>query len=105
MALEGLRGDPDTRRRDEVFGPPRGRMLGQYAVGGLQEVSTKFPLMLMLRAVWLVLGWKLRGKAWPHPFFDRATQARAHPLTTLSPAELEALRAKCGPHPIATAQA
>lgn len=43
-----------------------------------------------------------RGKAWPHPFFARATRAPAYPVTTLSSAERDALRPLCGPHPVAT---
>ena len=46
-----------------------------------------------------VLGWKLGGRTWPHPFFDRATRAPSRPLTTLTPAEREALRSLCGPRP------
>ena len=27
---------------------------------------------LVLLAAGMVLGWRLRGQAWPHPYFDRA---------------------------------
>jgi hypothetical protein len=97
MASEVLRGASDARRRDELFGKVRGAVFGKYATGGAPEGSTKFPLGLILQTVPLVLGWKLRGKTWPHPFFDRATQAPRHPLTTLSRDERDALRPRCGP--------
>jgi hypothetical protein len=56
---------------------------------------------MILRVIRLVLGWRLRGKTWPHPFFDQATRAPRYPLTILSAAEREALRPFCGPHPTA----
>jgi hypothetical protein len=102
MGTEVFRGAPDAERRDEVFGKVRGAVFGQYATGGAPEGSTKLQPWLIAHAVRLVLGWKLRGKAWPHPFFDRATQAPAHPVTTLSREERQALRARCGPSPVAT---
>jgi hypothetical protein len=56
-------------------------------------------LPLMLRAIRMVLGWRLRGQAWPHPFVARDTRAPIYPVTVLSQAEREALRPLCGPHP------
>jgi hypothetical protein len=44
-------------------------------------------------------GWRLTGKTWPHPFFDRATRAPIRTVTTLSQAERDALRPLCGPRP------
>jgi hypothetical protein len=105
MIPEVFLGVTDARRRDEVFGTVRGRVLGKYAIGGAPEGSTTFPLRLMAHAVPLVLGWKLRGKTWPHPFFDQATGAASHPVTVLSREERTALRAKCGPNPGAVAAA
>jgi hypothetical protein len=60
-------------------------------------------LSLFLRAIGRVLGWRLGGKTWPHPFFARETRAPAYPLTVVSPERREALRARCGPHPTAEA--
>ncbi len=40
-----------------------------------------------------VLGWRLGGRVWPHPFFDRATGATIYPVSTLSRDERERLRA------------
>jgi len=88
----------DDRQRDEVFGKPRGTAGGQYAVGGPPEGSGT--LLMLVHAVRLVLGWKLRGKAWPHPYFDRTTRAAVRPPQVLSANERAALRPLCGPHPV-----
>jgi hypothetical protein len=103
MAPEVFRGAPDTARRDAVFGKVRGGVYGQHATGGAPEGSTKLDVRLIADVMRRILGWKLTGKTWPHPFFDRATRAPSYPVTTLSSAEREALRAKCGPHPTAMA--
>jgi hypothetical protein len=105
MAPEVFRGAPDAARRDAVFGEVRGGIYGQYATGGAPEGSTKLDLRMMAHALRLMIGWKLMGKTWPHPFFDRATRAPSHPVTTLSAADREALRAKCGPNPTVPATA
>jgi len=102
---EVLRGAPDAGRRDELFGKVRAAMFGEDATGGVPEGSTRFPLRMMLHVLRLLLGWKLSGKTWPHPFFDRATQAPRYPVATLTHEEREALRAKCGPNAVASAMA
>jgi hypothetical protein len=88
-----------TQRPDDLFGRPIGAIYGKHAVGGAPGASAGIGLRLMARAIPMVLGWRLRGQAWPHPFFDRATRAPKFPLTTLSGAEREALRRLCGPTP------
>ncbi len=103
MLPEVLHGTPDIARRDAVFGPVRAAMFGKHATGGTPEGSTQLHLGMLAHTVRLLLGWKLGGKAWPHPFFDRATRAPSHPVTTLSPGERQALRAKCGPTPSVSA--
>lgn len=82
---------------DEVFGPPRGRSFGKYAIGEPPPGSLSPNLGLIARMVRLMLGWKLRGKTWPHPFFERASGQPKYPVTVLSPAERDALRPLCGP--------
>ena len=82
---------------DEDFGAPLGRILGKYAVGEPPEGSTKPNLRLLASVVRHLLGWKLGGAAWPHPYFDRATRAPNRAVTIVSPAEREALRPLCGP--------
>jgi hypothetical protein len=88
---------------DDAFGEPIGAILGKFAVGTPPAGSTKLNPRLLARALRMVIGWRLRGRAWPHPFFDRATRAPSHPLTILSRDEREALRPRCGPRPMPAA--
>ena len=81
--------DHDGQTADDVFGRPIGKILGKFAVGTPPEGSTRLNLRLLRRAIGKVLGWKIGGKAWPHPFFDRATRAPSRPVTIVSPAERE----------------
>jgi hypothetical protein len=94
--------DHGARRPDDVFGPPLGAIMGQHAVGGPPAGSTGMKLALMARAIRMVLGWRLRGKAWPNPFFRRDTRGPIFPLAVLEQARREALRPLCGPHPAQT---
>jgi hypothetical protein len=86
---------------DEVVGKPMGAILGKFAIGGPPPGSTGLNLPFFARAVGRILGWRLRGQAWPHPFFDRATGEPRYPLETISRSERDALRRLCGPRPIA----
>ena len=88
---------------DATFGAPIGAILGKFAIGTPPAGSTKLNPRLLARALRMVIGWRLRGRAWPHPFFDRATRAPSHPLTILSRSEREALRPRCGPRPMPAA--
>ncbi len=88
-----------TQRPDNAFGKPIGGILGKYAIGEVPAASRGMSLSLMVRAFGMVLGWRLRGRAWPNPFFTRETRAPIHPVT----AQREALRRLCGPHPTARA--
>jgi len=91
--------DHGAQRADDVFGKPVGAIFGKFAIGNPPAGSTRMQPSLLLRAIRMVLGWRLRGQAWPNPFFARDTRAPIYPLTVLSPAEREALRPLCGPHP------
>jgi len=93
----------DAARPDDVFGAPIGAILGKYAVGEPPAGSTGLNLSLLFRAIARVMGWRLGGKTWPHPFFARDTRVPLYPLTVLSHDRREALRRFCGPHPTARA--
>lgn len=87
------------RSPDADFGPPVGGILGKFAVGTAPPGTVRPNVRLLARAVGKVLGWKLRGQSWPHPFFDRQRRAPIYPVTVLSRDEREALRPLCGPRP------
>lgn len=88
---------------DGTFGKPAGAIFGKYAVGTAPPGSTGLNLPLLLRAVSRVLGWRMSGKTWPHPFFGRDTRAPLYPVSVLDRDRREALRRLCGPHPRAEA--
>ncbi len=94
--------DHATQRADDVFGRPTGALLGKYAIGEPPAGSTGPNLSVILGAVAKVLGWRLRGKAWPHPFFVNGKREPVYPVTVLSPEARDALRPLCGPHPAAS---
>ena len=82
---------------DQMLGKPVGAIMGQFAVGEAPAGSRGIRLPLMLRSIGKVLGWRLSGRAWPHPFFERASGKPVYPVTVLSPEQREALRPLCGP--------
>jgi hypothetical protein len=84
---------------DRIFGTPIGSVRGEYATGNPPKGVGRPSAKLILHASRMVLGWKLGGRTWPHPFFDRETRAPKYPIRILSSAEREALRPLCGPHP------
>jgi hypothetical protein len=90
----------ETQTVDDLVGPPVGAIYGKFAVGGAPKGSTGFNPWLFARAMGMVLGWRLRSKTWPHPFFDQATRAPTYPVTTLARSERDALRPLCGPLPL-----
>ena len=92
-----------TQHPDDVFGKPIGAIMGQFAIGDAPARSKGIRLSLMVRAIPKVLGWRLRGLTWPHPFFTRETRAPIYPLNVLSRPQRDALRRFCGPHPTAHA--
>ena len=97
FAHEVFRG-ADGRRREELFGKVRGSVFGHQAIGGPPAGYKKLPLGLFAHSIRLLLGWKLGGKAWPHPFFSD-TQTPRYPVSILSQQDRDALRPKCGPTP------
>ncbi|KYF78778.1 hypothetical protein BE11_26950 [Sorangium cellulosum] len=90
---------PGARPCDEVFGAPRGRILGKFAIGEPPPGSLTPNVRLLAHTIRKMISWKLRGNAWPHPFFDRASGNPKYAVTVLSTAERDALRPLCGPRP------
>jgi hypothetical protein len=88
-----------AQRPDDIFGKPIGAILGKYAIGDPPAGSTGINLSLLVRAIARVLGWRLRGRTWPHPFFKRDAREPIYPATVLSHEAREALRRFCGPSP------
>jgi hypothetical protein len=87
--------DEESRAR---FGEPIGRIMGKFAVGEPPPGSTGFPAKVIARSLRRVLGWKLGGKSWPHPYFERSGALR-YPERVISKDERKRLRALCGPKP------
>jgi len=91
--------DNGAQHPDDVFGRPIGAIMGTYAIGNPPTGSAGVGLSLMARAILVVLRWRVRGEAWPHPFFQRETRAPIYPAIVLSHSQRESLRRFCGPHP------
>jgi hypothetical protein len=94
--------DNGAQHPDDVFGRPIGAIMVRYAIGDPPAGSRGIGLALLARAICMVLGWRVRGQAWPHPFFNRDTRAPIYPLSVLSRSQRESLRRFCGPHPTAS---
>jgi hypothetical protein len=94
QAFEGASQNPD-----QLFGPPVGAIQGQFAVGDVPAKAKRISLSLLFRALRLVLGWRLTGKSWPHPFFERGSGAALYPVVVLTREQRDALRPLCGPQP------
>src|SRR5262249_54123586 len=82
---------------DQLFGRPVGAIKGEYAIGEPPPGSKGIRLSLMVRSIAKVLGWRLTGRAWPNPYFDKSTRKPIYPVKSLSPEQREALRPFCGP--------
>jgi hypothetical protein len=85
-----------AEERDEILGKPIGGWLGKYALGNPPIGSTKFNPRLMIRLIRMILGWRIRGRTWPHPFFVRETRTPRYPVSILSRDQREALRSLRG---------
>jgi hypothetical protein len=94
VAFKGVTG---ALQRDEAFGKPRAVVMGKFAIGEVPDAAPGFPFVAQVRALSYVLRWKLAGKSWPHPYYDRGTGAPKYPVKILTTSEREALRPLCGP--------
>ena len=81
-----------AQQRDEIIGRPIGAIYGKYAAGVVPNASRKISPGLILRSIRMVLGWRLSGRAWPHPFFDRASRAPKYPVAVSSLEQRRAAR-------------
>lgn len=97
LVYEAFKDARDPHHRDAVFGPARASIWGQSAIGEPPPGSTKMNVMFLGRTMRLILGWKLRGRAFPHPFFNRSTPK--FPVRMLSRTERDAARKLSGPRP------
>lgn len=86
---------------DATFGRPVGAILARFAIGAPPGASARIGPALLLRTLAKVIGWRLRGQAWPHPFFGRDSGAPLYPVTVVSREQRAALRTRCGPRPAA----
>jgi len=85
--------DHSEHPRDEVMGPPRGRIHGRFVPLDRRDgcdAHPKAPAGLLALTAGRLMSWKLTGKARPHPFFDDAGQPIASP-TVLTKEERFAL--------------
>ena len=53
----------------------------------------------LLGAIGKMLRWKIRGKTWPHPFFERGKPEPRYAVTVITKEERERVRALSGPRP------
>jgi hypothetical protein len=68
--------EADGRSRDELLGPPLGRVYESSAVGPLPPNAPGPPsLGVFARRASRMLGWWVRGLGRPTPFFDDRTKA------------------------------
>lgn len=79
---------------DVLFGPPVGGVYGEDAIGGAPPGSKGVPMAFLARTILKIVGWRLAGRGWPHPFFDRATRRPLFPVSVLPPERREAIRAR-----------
>lgn len=96
---ELFKGAPDEAARAASFGPPVGAIFGKFAIGQVDGAADKMGLGVLARAFRCIVGWKLGGKTWPHPYFERGATEPRYPVTLLSRDERESARARSGPSP------
>jgi hypothetical protein len=80
----------ERRSPDALLGPPLCRIYEHYAIGPLPSNAAPPPsLRVFACRATKVVGWWMRGLAWPNPFFDDRTKApRSVPQLLLPQANL-----------------
>lgn len=101
FVYEVFREARDPQRREELFGPIRASINGDGAIGEAPPGSKGMNLGFLLHTIGLILGWKLRGQAWPHPYFNRASEP-LYPVRILTREERAEASKLAGPRPAST---
>lgn len=84
---------------DAAFGPVRFSIKSECATGPVSKPSALRMATELARVAGLLLGWKLGGRSFPHPFFERGAEEPKAPVRVLTREQRDALRPKCGPTP------
>jgi hypothetical protein len=80
-----------------AFGPARFTIKEESATRAVPKPSPLRMAAELARVAGLLLGWKLGGRSFPHPFYERGATEPKVPVRLLSRDEREALRPLCGP--------
>lgn len=88
-----------TQNPDDVFGAPVGAVQAKYAIGDGAPGSQSVGLSMYARILGKLLAWRLAGRSWPNPFFERGAKMPIYPVAVLTRDEREKLRPLCGPRP------
>jgi Family of unknown function (DUF6151) len=84
--------EADGRSRDELLGPPLGRIYESSAVGPLPpNAPASLSLSILALRASRILGWWLRGLGRSTPFFDDHTNAPLSAPRVVTPSERAAL--------------
>lgn len=92
-----LRGTPDAERRDQVLGPIRARVQTKFATSPVTPTPASKVALMFAHVTKLLATWKLTGKGWPNPFFERTTGTPRSPVVVLTKEERDQLRPLSGP--------
>jgi hypothetical protein len=84
--------DASGPSRDELIGPPAGRIWGEAAIGGCPPgVTARAPVKLLPKMAGKILSWWIGGKGAPNAFFDVKTKRPIVEPKVLTPAERAAI--------------
>ena len=100
LVYEAFREARAPQRREELFGPIRASINGSSAIGEAPPGSKGMNFSFLLHTIGLILGWMLRGQAWPHPYFNRESEP-LYPVQILTREERAEASKLSGPRPAA----